>query len=310
MRGDLPAPSAAQIDIVEVGPRDGLQNESRVWPTEDKISLIGEAIAYGAKRIEVASFVNPRRVPQMADAEAVVAGCANAPGVTRIGLALNLRGAERALATGIEQVGAVAVASDAFGIRNQGQDRAESVGIAAGIVEMARRSGRSAQVTIAVAFGCPFEGAVDRALVIDIARALAAAQPVEIALADTIGIAGPGEVAALVAEVRTAVAPLPVRVHFHDTRNTANANIWAAVQAGASVADASLGGLGGCPFAAQAPGTAAGNIATEDMIYMLHRSGIGTGIDESRLYRAGRWLDRKLKGSSRSKVLVALPPGS
>jgi hydroxymethylglutaryl-CoA lyase len=275
-----------RIEVVEVGPRDGLQNEARAVSTSDKVELIRRAIAAGARRIEVASFVNPRKVPQMADAEAVVAALGQPAGVTRIGLVLNERGAERALACGVDQLGAVAVASDAFGVRNQGQTSEESVDVARRIVEIAQRAGRTAQATIAVAFGCPFSGAVDRTRVIAMARQLSDAGVVEVALADTVGVAVPAEVSALVADVRQAIAPTPVRVHFHDTRNTGIANVWAAVQAGASTVDASLGGLGGCPFA---PG-AAGNVATEDVVHLLHRSGIATGLEMDALLGASQWL--------------------
>lgn len=277
-------PSA--IEFVEVGPRDGLQNEAVLVSTADKVELIRRAIAAGARRIEVASFVNPTKVPQMADAEAVVAALGRPEGVTRIGLVLNERGAERALAAGLDQLGAVAVASDEFGARNQGQDSGQSVEVAARILGMARTAGIDAQVTIATAFGCPFGGAVDPAHVVAMARRLAEAGPVEIALADTIGVAVPAEVTALVAAVREAVAPLPVRVHFHNTRGTGIANVWAAVEAGASVVDGSIGGLGGCPFA---PG-AAGNVASEDVVYMLERSGVQTGLDLAGLVEAARWL--------------------
>jgi hydroxymethylglutaryl-CoA lyase len=274
------------IELVEVGPRDGLQNESVLVSTADKVELIRRCLAAGARRIEVASFVNPRKVPQMADAEAVVEELGEVAGVTRIGLVLNLRGAERALACGVDQLGAVAVASDSFGIRNQGQTSAQSVEEAARIVALAKASGRSAQVTIATAFGCPFEGSVDPAHVVAMARTLAQAGPVEIALADTIGVAVPAEATALVGAVRAAIAPLPVRVHFHDTRNTGLANVWAAVEAGAATVDASLGGLGGCPFA---PG-AAGNVGTEDVAYLLARSGVESGLDLEKLIAASQWL--------------------
>ena len=274
------------IEFVEVGPRDGLQNEAVIVGTADKVALIRRAIAAGARRIEVASFVNPKKVPQMADAEAVVEQLGRVDGVTRIGLVLNERGAERALATGLDQLGAVAVASDEFGARNQGQTSAESVAVAARIIAMAQAAGITAQVTIATAFGCPFTGAVDPARVVAMARELAAAGPVEIALADTIGVAVPAEVSALVGAVRQAVAPLPVRVHFHNTRGTGIANVWAAVEVGAGVVDGSIGGLGGCPFA---PG-AAGNVASEDVAWMLERSGVATGLDLARLVDTARWL--------------------
>ena len=276
----------SRVEIVEVGPRDGLQNEARLVSTADKVELIRRCIAAGVRRIEIASFVNPRKVPQMADAEAVVAALGQPAGVTRIGLVLNLRGAERAIAAGVDQLGAVAVASDTFGVRNQGQDSAQSVAEAKAIIGMAKAAGRSAQVTIAAAFGCPFEGEIDPARVVEMARQLAAAGPCEVALADTIGVAVPAQVTALVAAIRKAIAPLPVRVHFHDTRNTGVANAWAAVEAGAVTVDASLGGLGGCPFA---PGTA-GNVGTEDVAWMLARSGIETGLDMLALVDASRWL--------------------
>ena len=274
------------IEFVEVGPRDGLQNEALLVSTADKVELIRRAIAAGVRRIEVASFVNPSKVPQMADAEVVVAALGKPAGVTRIGLVLNQRGAERALAAGVDQLGAVAVASDEFGVRNQGQNSAESVAEAARIIALANEAGVSAQVTIAAAFGCPFSGAVDPAHVVRMAKALAQAGPAEIALADTIGVAVPAEVTALVTAVRAAIAPLPVRVHFHNTRGTGIANVWAAVEAGARVVDGSIGGLGGCPFA---PG-AAGNVASEDVAYMLGRSGIATGLNLAQLVECARWL--------------------
>jgi hydroxymethylglutaryl-CoA lyase len=285
------------IAFVEVGPRDGLQNERETIATGDKIKLIERTIAAGAKRIEVTSFVNPKRVPQMADAEAVCAALPDRADVTFVGLVMNVRGAERAIATGrIDQLGAVAVATDRFAIANQGQTSDESVETARTIIAMARAAGLTGQATIAAAFGCPFEGEVGEARVVAMARRLAEAGPVEIALADTIGVGNPAHVARLVARVREAIDPLPVRVHFHNTRNTGLANVWAAVEAGASVVDASLGGLGGCPFA---PG-AAGNVPSEDVIYMLERAGIGTGMDLEQLIAGSIWLSavigRKLPG--------------
>jgi hydroxymethylglutaryl-CoA lyase len=274
------------VEIVEVGPRDGLQNESVVVSTADKLALIERALGYGVRRIEVASFVNPRRVPQMADAEAVAAALPDRDDVTWIGLVLNERGAERALATRIDQLGAVCVATDTFAQRNQGQTSAESVSVAIRIAALGRAAGRTAQTTIASAFGCPFEGEVDPDRIVAMAVALAEAGMVEIALADTIGVAVPAQVAALVARVKAAIAPLPVRVHLHDTRNTGIANVWAAVEAGAATIDTALGGLGGCPFA---PG-AAGNVATEDVIYLLDRSGVTTGLDFAGTSAASLWL--------------------
>ncbi|MBU7589544.1 MAG: hydroxymethylglutaryl-CoA lyase [Sphingopyxis terrae] len=278
--------SKTRIEMVEVGPRDGLQNEKAVVSTADKAELIRRAIAYGARRIEVTSFVNPSRVPQLADAEQLVAMLPDRDDVTYIGLVLNRRGAERALATRrIDELGAVCVTSDAFGIRNQGQSSDESLAAAIEIVELAHAAGRSAQITIATAFGCPFAGEVPMARVIDMAKRAADAQPREVALADTIGVAVPAQVAETVARVREAVGPLPVRVHFHNTRGAGLANVWAAVAAGATIVDASLGGLGGCPFA---PG-AAGNVATEDVVYMLERSGTATGLALADVVDAAAW---------------------
>ncbi|MFT3977494.1 MAG: hydroxymethylglutaryl-CoA lyase [Sphingomonas bacterium] len=274
------------IEIVEVAPRDGLQNEARLLPTAQKLELIRRAIAAGARRIEVTSFVNPRRVPQMADADAVAEGLPERDDVTFIALVLNQRGAERALATRIDELGAVCVASDTFGIRNQGQSAAESLEVAREAVALARAAGRRAQITIATAFGCPFEGEVPLARVVEMAKRAADAAPREVGLADTIGVAVPAQVGEAVIRVAEAIAPLPVRVHFHDTRNTAIANVWAAIQAGATVVDAALGGLGGCPFA---PG-ASGNVATEDVLYLLDRSGIATGYDRASAIDAATWL--------------------
>lgn len=289
--------ATATIEFVEVGPRDGLQNESAAISTADKTELIARSIAAGARRIEVTSFVNPARVPQMADAEAVCAALPKRGDVTFVGLVMNGRGAERAIATGrIDQLGAVAVATDKFAIANQGQTSNESVDAAKAIIARAHAAGLTGQVTIGAAFGCPFEGEVSAARVTDMARRLAEAGPVEIGLADTIGVADPAQVARLVAAVRAAIDPLPVRVHFHNTRGTGLANVWSAVTAGARVIDASLGGLGGCPFA---PG-AAGNVASEDVIYMLERANIASGMDLDRLIAASAWLSgiigRKLPG--------------
>lgn len=275
------------IELVEVSPRDGLQNESVMVSTSDKVALIERAIAAGARRIEVTSFVNPRAVPQMADAEAVCAALPNRADVTYIGLVMNARGAQRALATGrIDQLGAVAVSTNQFAMANQGQDSDGSVAAACEIIAMARAAGKTGQVTIGASFGCPFEGEVAEDRVVAMAQALAKALPVEIGLADTIGVGNPAHVTSLVNKVRSAVPDIPVRVHFHNTRGTGLANVWAAILAGASTVDAAIGGLGGCPFA---PG-ASGNVSTEDVVYMLERAGITTGLELSSLVDASRWL--------------------
>lgn len=280
------------LQIVEVSPRDGLQNESTLVSTADKVSLIGRMIEAGARRFEVGSFVNPKRVPQMADTPEVIAALPDRADVSYIGLCLNRKGVERAAQSregnkrGVDEAGCVTVASDAFGTANQGQTSAESVAENIAMLELAKREGLVAQVTIAVAFGCPFEKHVPADRVIDIARRLAEAGPVEIAVADTIGVAVPGQVTDLIGRLRELLpAEIRLRAHFHDTRATGVANAWAAWQAGADVLDSSLGGLGGCPFA---PG-ATGNVATEDLVYLFERSGVPTGIDLDRAIAVNTW---------------------
>jgi hydroxymethylglutaryl-CoA lyase len=276
----------SNIEIVEVGPRDGLQNESALFTTSQKLELIGRSLDAGARRIEAASFVNPKLVPQMADADAVAAGLPRRDGVIFIGLVLNKRGAQRAIEAGMDELGAVCAASDGFATRNQGMSSDASLVTCGEVVRLAREHARRAQITISTAFGCPFDGEVNPSRVVEMARAAAASGPVEIALADTIGVASPGEVSSLVTRVAAAIKPLPVRVHFHNTRNTGLANVWAAVQAGAKIVDASLGGIGGCPFAPRATG----NVPTEDVVYLLQRSGYDTGLDLDRLIGSARWL--------------------
>ena len=285
------------IEMVEVSPRDGLQNEKQAFSTSDKIALIERAIAAGSRRIEVTSFVNPRAVPQMADADAVCADLPQRDDVVYIGLVMNQRGADRALATGrIDQLGAVCVSTDQFAMANQGQTSDGSVAAAKTIIEAANAAGKTAQATIAASFGCPFEGEVAEDRVVAMARSIAESGPVEIALADTIGVANPAHVARLVTKIREVINPLPVRIHLHNTRGTGLANVWAAIGSGAATIDASIGGLGGCPFA---PG-AAGNVPTEDVIYMLERAGITTGLDLGKLLETNRWLggvmDKEMPG--------------
>jgi hydroxymethylglutaryl-CoA lyase len=281
----------ARVTVVEVGPRDGLQNEKAVIATADKLALIARLMAAGARRLEVASFVNPARVPQMADGEAVIAALPNDPTVSYIGLCLNKRGVLRALATrdggarGVDEAGCVLCATDSFGQRNQGQTVAEGIAENRAMLRLAAEGGLYPQATISVALGCPFEGAVPPARVAALAAELAEAGAREIAIADTIGVAVPTQVSDLVGLVAEAAPGVRLRAHFHDTRNTGLANAWAAVQAGVRVLDASLGGLGGCPFA---PG-ATGNIATEDLAYLLARSGIDSGLELDRLIAINRW---------------------
>jgi len=275
------------IEIVEVAPRDGLQNEKTLLSTADKQALIQRALDTGARRIEVTSFVNPKAVPQMADAEALCDMLPEQPDATYIGLVMNARGAARALATGrIDQLGAVVVSTDSFAMANQGQSSDGSVLAAKEIIAMAQAAGKSAQVTIGASFGCPFEGEVSQERIVEMAVALAEAEPVEIALANTIGVANPAHVQSLIRKIRAALPTMPIRVHFHNTRGTGLANVWAAVMEDVATVDCAIGGLGGCPFA---PG-AAGNVSTEDVVYMLERAGVRTGLDLTRLIAANHWL--------------------
>lgn len=282
---------AARIEIVEVGPRDGLQSEARVFPTDTKVEFVRRLVAAGLPRIEVASFVNPKRVPQMADAEAVLAALRTGASARYIGLILNRKGFDRALAAGCTEVGMAVAATETFSQRNQGCSVTEGVDAWLEIAAAARAAGVRAQVTISTAFGCPFEGEVPSTQVRDLAQRLAEGQPDEIAVADTIGVAVPTQVTELIAQLRQALPSIRLRAHFHNTRNTGLANAYAAVQAGVRALDASCGGIGGCPFAP----AATGNIPTEDLIYMLHRMGLDTGVDLPVLLETSRWLQEKLE---------------
>jgi hydroxymethylglutaryl-CoA lyase len=276
------------VEIVEVGPRDGLQSEPDVLPTQIKLELIQRLTDAGVRRVEVASFVNPKRVPQMADAEDVLAGLDKNSGVQYVGLVLNRKGFDRALAAGCTEIGMVTAATDSFAERNQGASVEQTVQAWEEIAPLAASAGMRAQVTISVAFGCPFEGEVSAQKVVELAKRLARSNPVEIAIADTIGVAVPPQVSDLVARTQEAVGDIPLRCHFHNTRNTAVANAFAAVTAGVRTLDSSVGGIGGCPFAPNATG----NVATEDLVYMLSRAGFDTNIDLYKLIGIAQWLEQ------------------
>ena len=274
--------------IREVGPRDGLQNEEQVVPPETRAELVRRLAAAGLKRIEAASFVNPERVPQMAGAEEVVAGLDQQDGVVYAGLALNERGYERLRETGLGEVSFALAATESFSQRNAGASVEESIAAAGQIVARARTDGIRVSLTISVAFGCPFEGPVDPGRVVEIAERLASTQPDEVVLADTIGVATPSQVRSLLE--RVSGFSVPVGGHFHNTRNTGFANAYAALEAGVSTLDASVGGLGGCPFAPKATG----NIATEDLVYLLEGEGIATGVELEALIAISDWLEELL----------------
>ena len=275
-------------EIIEVSPRDGIQNEKTILTTDEKLDLIAQATAAGIRRLEVTSFVNPKRVPQMADAEDVARGLPVGP-ARHIGLTLNQRGFDRALACGLDEANFVVVASDTFNQRNQGVPTQQSINAFAAIRSAAPDT-IGVAVTIGAAFGCPFEGEVPLARLMEVVDACMAHAPVELALADTIGVATPRDVTERVGAVRAAFPDVPVRLHLHNTRNTGIANAWAGLEAGARSLDWSLGGVGGCPFAPRATG----NIPTEDLVYMLDRSGVETGVDLDKAIAAAEWLEAKL----------------
>ncbi len=288
------------ITIVDVAPRDGLQSDGVVVSTAAKFSLIQRLVSAGVRRIEATSFVNPERVPQMADADdlmaellarRILAGAGSAMAeASFIGLVLNRRGLDRALAAGCDEVNAVVVISDTFSEKNQGTDTATGIKVWGEIAAAAADAGVPASVTLAASFGCPYEGEMPVARLTDIVGRCAALGGVEIALADSIGVASPTDVRERVDAARAAIAGAgtkqDLRVHFHNTRNTGIANVAAAVEEGIRVVDASLGGIGGCPFAPNATG----NVPTEDVAYMLDRMGFSTGIDLASLIESVEWM--------------------
>ncbi len=279
---------SAAITICDVGPRDGLQNDAKMLAPEVRAELVDRLAGAGLPRIEAVSFVNPARVPQMAGAEKVVAAIDRVPGVVYAGLALNDRGYDRLRETGLDEVHFAFAASEEFNQRNAGTTVEDSVQSAERIVSRAHEDGIRATVTIGTAFGCPFEGAIDPERVIEIAARLVRGGADEIVLADTVGVGVPRQVRHLVTE--TVKLGPPVGVHLHNTRSTGFANAYEAIASGATVLDASVGGIGGCPFAPRATG----NIATEDLVYLLHGEGIETGIDLDALIGVAEWLESVL----------------
>jgi isopropylmalate/homocitrate/citramalate synthase len=279
------------VTIVEVSPRDGLQNEQTILSTDAKVDLITRLVDAGARRIEAVSFAHPRLVPTMADAEAVMARVPRREGVSYAGLILNRKGLDRAVGAGVDEVNVVVCVSDTFSGRNQNATADEAMAMAADVVATARDHGLFTTITLATAFGCPFEGEVDPARVGEFARRCADAGAQELCLADTVGVGAPSQVTDLTARTRDLVGTdLALRFHFHNTRNTGFANAYTAVAEGVDVLDASAGGIGGCPFAPKATG----NIATDDLVYMLERMGRPTGIDLPTLLPTAEFLGEQL----------------
>lgn len=284
------------ITIVEVGPRDGLQNEKAVLEPAVRADLVRRLEAAGARRIEAVSFVHPKYVPQMAGAEEVMADLPPEAGRSRIGLVLNGKGYDRALGTAVDEVNVAMSATDGFGLKNQGLSVDQQVQMLADIVA-GRANGESSSggtpslsATLSCVWGCPFDGEVSVDQVADLVGRIATLGVQEIALADTIGVGNPWAVTRVVEAARKVAPDATLRLHFHDTRNTGLANAYAGVEAGVDVLDASVGGIGGCPFA---PG-ATGNIATEDLVYMLERAGFSTGYDLDALIATARWIGEQI----------------
>ena len=280
--------SVAPIIICDVGPRDGLQNADRILTPEIRAAYVDRLSATGLPRIEAVSFVNPKRVPQMAGAEEVMAQITRVDGVEYAGLALNAKGYDRAIACDVDLVQYVVPMSESFAEKNQGTTVEAATEIAMELAARAKQDGVKFAVTLSVAFGCPYDGAIDPAAVLATAARLAESQVDELMLADTIGVAVPTQVRELFA----GVSELGVAVggHFHNTRNTGYANAVAAIEAGATILDSSTGGLGGCPFTPNATG----NIATEDLVYLLEGMGIGTGTNLEALFEVSRWLSEQM----------------
>lgn len=277
------------MQIVEVGPRDGLQNEKRILDTATKVSYIEQLVSAGVTRMEAVSFAHPIRVPQMADAEAVMERVPRGDGVSYIGLVLNERGAHRAISAEVDEANIVIVATDTFSQRNQGMTTQESLLTTARTVELLKEAGIKVSVTIGASFGCPFEGEVSPTRISEIAAVVERMGIDELGLADTIGVAVPADVRRVVALVRD-VSDAPLRMHLHNTRNNGYANAIAALELGVTTLDSSSGGIGGCPFAP----AATGNIATEDLIYQAVRSGFDPGLDLQKILAASAFITNAL----------------
>jgi hydroxymethylglutaryl-CoA lyase len=297
---DYPPPGAA-VRIVEVGPRDGLQNERAVVTVEDKIAFIDRLSAAGLSAIEVAAFVSPRRVPQMADADAVVAGLGRHLGTSYSALVPNLAGLRRALAAGLDEIAIFAAASETFSRHNINRGIEESLAEYREVVEIALAAHLRVRGYLSTCFGCPYEGDVPASRVATLAGRLLSFGVYEVVLSDTIGIAHPGQVRAVLETVRDAVPVGATALHFHDTRGTGLANVLMGLSMGVATFDASAGGLGGCPFA---PG-AAGNLATEDLVYLLDGLGVRTGVDLAPLVSASRFIEERLDHRLPSRVYQA-----
>jgi len=292
----------ASVTIVEVGPRDGLQNEAAAIGTADKIAFVDALSGAGHRAIEVSAFVSPKWVPQMADAADVFAGITRRPGTRYSALVPNLAGLSRAIDARVDEIAIFAAASETFSRRNINQSVAESLATYRGVCEAAKAAGLPVRAYVSTAFGCPFEGSIQPSAVADVSAALIDMGAYQVAVSDTIGIAHPGQVPIVVNAVAARLPLDRIALHFHDTRGTALANVLAALDLGIATFDSSAGGLGGCPYA---PG-ATGNLATEDLLYMLDGLGIATGVSLDRVLAASRGIEDKLGHPLASRYAAAL----
>ena len=283
----------SKVSLLEVGPRDGLQSEPKILPTDVKRDFIIKTMDAGIKQIEVTSFVHPKKVPQMADAEKLVESLPDRDDVSYIGLIMNQRGFERARDCGIDEVGMVIVSTDTYNMKNQNVVTQESIDNWLRIASDAKSAGIRTYVIIACSFGCPYEGEVDPELIASIAEKVLEGEPNILGLADSVGVAVPNQVKKTFSLIKELAPNIPLRTHLHNTRNTGLANAAAAIEAGVTIIDASTGGIGGCPFAPKATG----NIPMDDLLYMLDRSGIETGVNLKQIVSTSEWLEEKLEHS-------------
>jgi len=283
----------SKVSLLEVGPRDGLQSEPKILPTDVKRDFIIKTMDAGIKQIEVTSFVHPKKVPQMADAEKLVESLPDREDVSYIGLIMNQRGFERARDCGIDEVGMVIVSTDTYNMKNQNVVTQESIDNWLRIASDAKSAGIRTNVIIACSFGCPYEGEVDPELIASIAEKVLEGEPNILGLADSVGVAVPNQVKKTFSLIKELAPNIPLRTHLHNTRNTGLANAAAAIEAGVTIIDASTGGIGGCPFAPKATG----NIPMDDLLYLLDRSGIETGVNLKKIVSNSEWLEEKLEHS-------------
>jgi hydroxymethylglutaryl-CoA lyase len=291
----------AQVRLVEVGPRDGLQNEARLWPTDEKLELIRRLVDAGLQEIEATAFVHPKVIPPMADADAVATGLPRLPGVTYSALVPNLRGYERALATGIDEMIVFMSVSESHSRANINKTVAEALDAAREVVEASHADGKPVRAYLSTIYGCPYEGDVDPARVVELTQALLAMGVERVSLGDTTGVGTPGQVRQVLARLLRHVEPGQLGLHFHDTRGMAIANVLVGLEMGLSIVESSIGGMGGCPYA---PG-ASGNVATEEVVLLLNGLGIATGVDLDRLLSTGLWIESLTGNPLASKLLRA-----